>query len=108
MAKEEKLVIPVERIASQIYLIRGEKVMLDSDLAELYGVGTKVLNQAVKRNMERFPAHFMFELTNEEYDSLRSQIVTLKNSGRGQHRKYFPNVFTEHGALMLSYVASEL
>ncbi|MCB9982159.1 MAG: ORF6N domain-containing protein [Rhodospirillales bacterium] len=74
-------VIPVERIAAAIYLIRGEKVMLDSDLAELYGVETKVLNQAVKRNIERFPSHFMFQLSTEEYDLLRSQIVTLSEWG---------------------------
>ena len=74
-------VIPVERIAAAIYLIRGEKVMLESDLAELYGVETKVLNQAVKRNIERFPSHFMFQLSTEEYDLLRSQIVTLSEWG---------------------------
>ena len=71
--------IPVERIASRIYLIRGQKVMLDSDLAELYDVSTKVLNQAVKRNLSRFPDDFMFQLGTLEADSLRSQFVTLKN-----------------------------
>lgn len=97
-------VIPVERIERAILSIRGEKVMLDNDLAELYGVETKVLNQAVKRNIERFPADFMFQLTQEEYDDLvrlRSQFVTLK---RGEHRKYLPYAFTEHGALMLANV----
>jgi phage regulator Rha-like protein len=97
-------VIPVERIERAILSIRGEKVMLDNDLAELYGVETKVLNQAVKRNIERFPADFMFQLTQEEYDDLvrlRSQFVTLK---RGAHRKYLPYAFTEHGALMLANV----
>ena len=97
-------VIPVERIERAILSIRGEKVMLDSDLAELYGVETKVLNQAVKRNAARFPADFMFQLTQEEHDDLvrlRSQIVTLK---RGEHRKYLPYAFTEHGALMLANV----
>ena len=96
--------VPVERIEKAILSIRGEKVMLDSDLAELYGVETKVLNQAVKRNAARFPADFMFQLTQEEHDDLvrlRSQIVTLK---RGEHRKYLPYAFTEHGALMLANV----
>lgn len=77
--------------------------MLDADLAELYGVEIKALNQAVKRNAERLPEDFMFQLTVEEFESLRSQIVTLK-SGRGQHRKYLPYAFTEHGALMLGNV----
>ena len=96
--------IPMERIERAILSIRGEKVMLDSDLAELYGVETKALNQAVKRNATRFPADFMFQLTQEEHDDLvrlRSQIVTLK---RGEHRKYLPYAFTEHGALMLANV----
>jgi hypothetical protein len=90
--------IPVERIERAILSIRGEKVMLDSDLAELYGVETKALNQAVKRNLGRFPPDFMFQLTQEEHDGLvrlRSQFVTLK---RGEHRKYLPYAFTEHGA----------
>ena len=94
-------VVPIERIERAILLIRGEKVMLDSDLAEIYGVETKVLNQAVKRNTTRFPPDFMFQLTTEEWESLRSQFVTLK---RGEHRKYLPYVFTEHGALMLANV----
>ncbi len=97
-------IIPMERVASRIYLIRGQKVMLDSDLAELYEVETRVLVQAVKRNMDRFPPHFMFQLTQEEYDSLRSQIVTLEPGGRGRHRKYLPYVFTEQGVAMLSAV----
>lgn len=82
-----KPLIPTEAIEQKIYLIRGHKVMLDSDLAELYGVPIKVLNQAVKRNIARFPGDFMFQLVKEEDEVLRSQIVTLK-SGRGQHRKY--------------------
>ncbi len=77
--------------------------MLDSDLAKLYGVSTRVLNQAVKRNKARFPMDFMFQLTAEEATSLRSQIVTLK-AGRGQHRKYHPYVFSEQGVAMLSSV----
>jgi hypothetical protein len=95
------VVVPVERIERAILSIRGEKVMLDSDLAELYGVPTKVLNQAVKRNLNRFPPDFMFQLIAGEWESLRSQFVTLK---RGEHRKYLPYAFTEHGALMLANV----
>jgi len=103
-------IIPVERIERLIFLIRGQKVMLDRDLATLYEVPTKVLNQAVKRNRERFPEDFMLQLTHQEAKSwwievmdarLRSQIVTLK---RGQHMKYHPYAFTEHGILMLSSV----
>jgi phage regulator Rha-like protein len=93
--------VPIELIASKIYLIRDIKVMLDKDLAELYGVETKVLKQAVRRNIDRFPSDFMFELTKGENQSLRSQNVTLK---RGQHSKYLPFAFTEHGVLMLSTV----
>jgi len=102
--------IPAERIESKIYLIRGQKVMLDRDLAELYGVKTKALNQAVKRNRERFPDDFMFQLSEKETQELishfyiahsRSQIVTLK---RGQNIKYLPYAFTEYGILMLSSV----
>jgi len=91
-------------IESKIYLIRGQRAMLDRDLAELYCVTVKQLNQAVKRNTERFPEDFMFSLTTEETLSLRSQFVTLKNSGRGQHRKYLPYAFTEQGVAMLSGV----
>jgi hypothetical protein len=78
----------------------GEKIMLDFDLAALYEVETKVFNQAVKRNPDLFPIDFMFQLSLEEYQSLRSQIVTLKKSGRGQHSKYLPFAFTEHGVAM--------
>lgn len=95
---------PAPLIEQRILLIRGEKVLLDSDLAELYGVPTKAFNQAVKRNRQRFPDDFMFQLTFEEgreLYSLRSQTVTLK---RGQHRKYAPYVFTEQGIAMLSSV----
>jgi hypothetical protein len=91
-----------ERIASRIMLIRGQKVMLDADLATLYGVETRELNQAVRRNIERFPEDFMFQLTQEEFATLRSQIVTLK--GRGRHPKYLSLVFTEQGVAMLSSV----
>ena len=93
--------LPDVYIVNKILLLKGQRVMLDSDLAELYDVPTKRINEAVRRNVERFPEDFMFQLTKEEYDSLRSQIATLK---RGQHSKYLPNVFTEHGVLMLANV----
>ena len=93
------------QIQNIIYVIRGQRVMLDSDLARLYEVETKVLNQAVKRNLERFPEDFMFQLTKEEYEFLRSQFVTskIKTETRGG-RQYFPYVFTEQGVSMLSSV----
>lgn len=90
-----------EAIANKIILIRGKRVMLDRDLASLYGVTTGNLNKAVKRNIERFPEDFMFQLTGKEANSLRFQFGSLK---RGQHAKYLPYVFTEHGTLMLSSV----
>ncbi|MFH1683282.1 MAG: ORF6N domain-containing protein [Candidatus Margulisiibacteriota bacterium] len=93
--------IPIERIENKIYLIRGRKVMLDRDLAEMYLVRTYNLNKAVKRNLRRFPPDFMFQLTNEEYHSLRFQFGILK---RGKHSKYLPHVFTEQGIAMLSSV----
>jgi len=99
----KKSLIPVDRIEKAILLIRKQKVMLDADLAELYGVETRVLVQAVKRNTERFPEDFMFQLSKEEVDFLRSQIVTLKK-GRGQHSKYLSYAFTEQGVAMLSSV----
>lgn len=98
--------IPHELIERVILLVRGHKVILDEDLAELYGVATRVLNQAVKRNRKRFPADFMFQLTAEEYSKcqiLRSHFVILK-TGRGKHRKYLPHVFSEQGVAMLSSV----
>jgi len=100
---EQAGLIPHERITQAILLIRGHKVMLDEALAALYAVEIKVLNQAVRRNADRFPADFMFQLTAEETAFLRSQIVTLKG-GRGQHRKYHPYAFTEQGIAMLSSV----
>ena len=93
------IAIPDEAIIRRIYWIHREKVMLDSDLALLFGVPTKVLKQSVRRNMERFPEDFMFILSKEEFGSLRSQIVTLK---RGEHSKYLPFAFTEQGVAMLS------
>ena len=95
--------LQVDQIGSMIRTIRGQKVMLDTDLARIYGVPTKALNQAVKRNAKRFPPDFLFQLTAGEADSLRSQIVTLK-SGRGQHRKFLPYAFTENGAIMAANV----
>ena len=102
--KPEHALIPLEVIEGKIFVLRGHRVMLDRDLAELYGVETRALNQAVKRNRARFPDDFMFRLTAAETKtalSLRSQIVTLK---RGRHIKYLPYVFTEHGAVMLANV----
>jgi len=100
----EHTLVPVEAIAATILSLRGQRVILDSDLARLYGVETRRLNEQVKRNARRFPADFMFQLTPEEYHQvLRSQIATLK-IGRGQHRKYMPYAFTEHGALMAANV----
>jgi phage regulator Rha-like protein len=97
------MTVPVEVVKGKIYLIRGQKVLLDRDLAEMYGVETKRLNEQVHRNSSRFPADFMFQLDEVEYSGLRSQIATLK-SGRGTHRKYLPYVFTEQGVAMLSSV----
>jgi len=105
-----------ERIARSIFIVRNQKVLMDSDLAELYGVVTKRLNEQVKRNLERFPEDFMFQLTQQEWEgfqtplhdspessSLRSQIATLEK-GKGRHRKFLPYVFTEQGVAMLSSV----
>ena len=98
-----KALIPMEVIEGKILLIRGRKVMLDRDLAELYGVETFNLNKAAKRNIDRFPSDFMFQLTSEEADSLRFQIGMSKTTGRGG-RRYRPYVFTEQGVAMLSGV----
>jgi ORF6N domain len=95
-------ILPSERIERSILLIRGHKVMLDADLAELYGVETRVLLQAVSRNQKRFPKDFMFQLSKEEYEFLRSQIVISKK-GRGG-RRYLPYAFTEQGVAMLSCI----
>jgi phage regulator Rha-like protein len=97
-------VVGVEVIERRIFFIRGEKVMLDSDLARLYGVSTARLNEQVKRNRHRFPEDFMFQLNKEEAEGLRSQSAILKTGARGQHRKYLPYAFTEHGAVMLASV----
>ena len=116
----KELITPV-LIESKIFVIRGKQVMIDRDLAELYGVETKRITEAVKRNAERFPEEFRFQLTKDEYDFLRSQIATLKTNNdflrsqivtlktepedqRGKHAKYLPYVFTEQGVAMLSAV----
>ncbi|MBN1774720.1 MAG: ORF6N domain-containing protein, partial [Deltaproteobacteria bacterium] len=103
----EPSLVPMERIERVILVVRGQKVILDAQLAALYGVQTKALNRAVKRNRERFPADFMFQLTDEEAGLLRCQNGTLEDacpSGRGRHRKYLPYAFTEQGVAMLSSV----
>jgi len=99
--KIEESLVPVEAIASAILVLREQRVILDADLARLYGVTTRVLNQAVKRNIERFPSDFMFQVTDAELESLRSQIVISKSRGG---RRYQPYAFTEHGALMAASV----
>ena len=97
---EGKGIVKVEDITNRIYTLRGVHVMLDEDLAKLYEVETRALNQAVKRNKDRFPDEFMFQLTEEEYENLRSQIVTSSWGGR----RYLPYAFTEQGVAMLSAV----
>jgi hypothetical protein len=100
MRTKSSLILPIDRITSRIYLIRKEKVLLDSDLAELYKVQTKVLLQSVKRNKTRFPPDFMFQLSKHEFQVLRSQIVTSSWGGS----RYLPRAFTEQGVAMLSSV----
>ena len=99
----ETLPTPAELIDRRIYIVRGRKVMFDADLAELYQVEPRALNQAVRRNLDRFPDDFMFQLTAEEASALRSQIVILEK-GRGRYSKYAPLAFTELGVAMLSSV----
>jgi hypothetical protein len=100
MNDKNEMMIPEEVIMSKIYIIRNQKVIFDKDLAELYEVETKALKQAVKRNMDIFPEHFMFELTEDEFKNLRSQIVTSSWGGQ----RYLPYVFTELGVLQLANV----
>lgn len=95
----------VDDISRSILQLRGKRVILDRDLARIYGVQTRTLNQAVKRNGERFPEHFTFRLTREEAEFSRSQSVIL-NRGRGQNRKYLPQAFTEHGAIQAANILS--
>ncbi|HET6841367.1 MAG TPA: ORF6N domain-containing protein [Candidatus Angelobacter sp.] len=103
MPKTPKTVMQAKPLEHHIHIVRGQKVMLDRDLAAVYEVPTKALNQAVRRNLERFPSDFMFQLSNEEASALRSQIVTLEK-GRGRYPKYAPLAFTELGVAMLSSV----
>jgi ORF6N domain len=101
MNKDNSVVaVPAELIAERIFIVRGQKVILDSDLAALYDVPTKRFNEAVKRNLAKFPTDFMFTLTSEEFASLRSQFATSNVSPGSGGRRYAPNVFTEHGAIM--------
>lgn len=96
--------VSIERITQSILFLRGQRVLPDSELAALYGVTTKQFNQQVKRNLARFPADFTFRMSAGEAEVLRSQFATLKKGGRGQHRKYLPYVFTEHGAIMAAMI----
>ena len=102
-AEETQISLAPNQVQDMIHVVRGERVILDSDLAQLYGVETKNLKRQVKRNIERFPSDFMIELTREEYNSLRCQNGTIEN-GRGEHSKYLPYAFTENGVAMLSSV----
>ena len=102
MAKKELSILPYETVVSKIYLIRGQKIMLDRDLAELYGVETRVLKQSVKRNISRFPVDFMFEMTKYELENWRSQFVTSNSDLMGL--RHLPFCFTEQGVAMLSSV----
>lgn len=104
LRKRAGALVPDEIIENKILSIRNQKVMLDKDLAELYGVETRALNQAVRRNIDRFPEDFMFQLNDKEFDILRSQIVTSKRGGQ----RYNPNVFTEQGVAMLSSVLNSV
>ncbi len=92
-------------IQTKIYTLRGQRVILDFDLADFYGVETKRLKEAVRRNLDRFPEDFVFELTRDEYNALRTQIASLE-TGRGKYSKYAPFAFTEHGVAMLSGILS--
>jgi hypothetical protein len=101
--RKDMAFVPIEGINNSIHLVRGQRVIVDRDLAAIYGVETRTLNQAVKRNAERFPTDFMFQLTREEAMASRSQAVILK-AGRGHNIKFLPYVFTEHGAIQASNV----
>jgi hypothetical protein len=105
---EDSHLLAPEAITLRIATVRGQRVLLDADLAALYEVETKRFNEAVKRNLAKFPADFMFALTPSEWSALRSQFATLKatGGGRGQHRKYLPYAFTEHGAIMAATILS--
>lgn len=98
------MVVPAENLKLLIFVIRDQKVILSNDLAALYNVKPKALTQAVRRNLERFPEDFMFQLSQNEFQSLRSQNVTLENKGKGHHSKYLPYAFTQEGVAMLSTI----
>ncbi|MDY6945725.1 MAG: ORF6N domain-containing protein [Pseudomonadota bacterium] len=100
---EDTALVPIEKIGSSILLLRGCRVILDRDLAAIYGVKTGRLNEAVKRNVDRFPSDFMFQLTREEAERSRSQIAILI-AGRGSNVKHLPYAFTEHGAIQAANV----
>lgn len=99
--------LPLDRIENRILLVRERKVLLDSDLAALYGVSTKRFNEQVRRNAARFPEDFVFRLVAEEWNAIRSQFATFE-PGRGRHRKYLPLAFTEHGAIMAATILNSL
>ncbi|MDR0391379.1 MAG: ORF6N domain-containing protein [Planctomycetaceae bacterium] len=97
-------IIKLNQVEGKIITIRNQSVILDSDVAELYGVATKEVNQAVRNNPDKFPSGYIFELTTEEWNSLRSKILTLKELKRGEHKKYLPKAFTEKGLYMLATI----
>ena len=103
MTSQDTDLVAIERI-SQSLTLRGQRVLLDSDLAEMCGVSTKRFNEQFRRNLARFPADFAFQLTEAEMEALRSQSATLKKRHRGQHRKYLPYAFTEHGVVMAAVI----
>jgi phage regulator Rha-like protein len=104
MARAKPALVASEQVASRILVIRGEKVLLDADLAELYGISTGRFNEQVKRNLARFPADFMFQLTNQEVRNLRSQFATSSLPRAWGGRRYAPFAFTEHGAIMAATI----
>jgi hypothetical protein len=104
VAAPNKALAPTQDITRAILVLRGQRVLLDAELAALYGVTTKRLNEQVRRNLHRFPADFMFQLTAAEVADFRSQFATIEGGGRGQHRKYLPYAFTEHGAVQAANV----
>ena len=101
---DEKAIVKLETVQDKIIDIRGEKVILDSDVAVLYGVETKRINEAVKNNPDKFPKDYIIELKNEEWKTLRSKISALESGGKGEHTKYNPKAFTEKGLYMLATI----
>jgi phage regulator Rha-like protein len=97
-------IVSYKQAEDKVLALRGQNVILDSDVAELYGVETREINQAVKNNSAKFPEGYVFDLTNDELQSLRSKILILKNQGRGKHTKYLPSAFTEKGLYMLATI----